>query len=102
MTKKRKDQHFSEVASQGCIACEIVMGIQDSPAEIAHVCPGGRRRDDRFVIPLCAPHHRTGGLGVAVHSGRKSWEQVVGHTEVELMRLVYDRLGKTELLEEWE
>jgi hypothetical protein len=31
------------------------------------------------TIPLCASHHRTGGFGVAIHAGQKTWEKKFGY-----------------------
>lgn len=61
--------------------------------------PGGRktpvsvRADNFHVIPLCHAHHRTGGYGVAIHAGRKSWEEKFG-TEAELLSQVLLELGE--------
>jgi hypothetical protein len=44
------------------------------------------------VIPLCHPHHRTGGYGVAFHAGRKIWEKTFG-TQRALLLLVHMKLG---------
>lgn len=30
------------------------------------------------AIPLCAMHHRTGGYGVAIHAGQKTWKAKFG------------------------
>jgi hypothetical protein len=50
------------------------------------------RADNFHVIPLCHAHHRTGG-GVAIHAGRKSWEEKFG-TEGELLAQVLQELGR--------
>jgi hypothetical protein len=44
------------------------------------------------VIPLCHAHHRTGGHGVAVHAGRRTWEDKFG-TEDELLTQTLIELG---------
>jgi hypothetical protein len=31
------------------------------------------------TLPLCAMHHRTGGFGVAIHAGQKTWEKKFGY-----------------------
>ena len=51
--------HMERVAALGCCVCRRA-------AELHHVmtAPGKiRRRDHRFVVPLCADHHR-GAQGV--------------------------------------
>ena len=62
---------LDDIAAMGCCIC-------GAPAEIHHVRRGGAKRDDSKVIPLCPRHHRTGGHGVAIHAGRKSWEARFG------------------------
>lgn len=52
-------QHVVHVAGLGCLIC-------GQPANVHHVmrAPGKRRRrDDRFVVPLCREHHQ-GDSGV--------------------------------------
>jgi len=44
------------------------------------------------VLPLCPPHHRTGGLGVAIHDGRETWEKRYG-SEESLLGWVETHLG---------
>lgn len=85
---KAEREHMSRVASMGCIVCSN-MGFPCSPAEVHHINNGtmGKRASNYEVIPLCPPHHRTGGYGVAVHAGRKAWEQNFG-TERDLLELV--------------
>ena len=71
------------VVSLGCIAC-FNMGYQDSPAEIHHLRSGvgqGQRSSHFRTIPLCHPHHRTGGYGVAFHAGPKEWQRIHGNEE---------------------
>lgn len=73
---------MSRVAELGCIVC-------GQPAEIHHIGNGtmGKRASNFEVIPLCHLHHRTGGHGVAVHAGRKTWESIYG-TERDLLEQV--------------
>ena len=79
-------RHFNAVASLGCIICQ-------KPAEIHHINSGGMgmKSGNREVIPLCHEHHRTGGHGVAVHAGKRTWEANFG-TERELLERVRDIL----------
>jgi len=76
-------QHLGKVAAIGCIICRM-------PAEIHHVRSGmgmGQRNTNFNVIPLCHIHHRTGGHGVALHAGKKTFEEKFG-TELELLERV--------------
>ncbi|MEZ2600772.1 hypothetical protein [Kluyvera intermedia] len=69
--------------------------LGDTPAEIHHCSKGtglSVRADNFHVIPLCHTHHRTGGHGVAVHVGRKTWQNNFG-TEAELLAQVMYELG---------
>ncbi len=68
------------VAEMGCVVCY-------RPAELHHprtFAGCGTRAHDLFVIPLCPEHHRTGGVGVAIHCGKKTFESIYG-TEIDLM-----------------
>jgi len=76
-------QYLGKVAAIGCIICRM-------PAEIHHVRSGmgmGQRNTNFNVIPLCHKHHRTGGHGVALHAGKKTFEEKFG-TELELLERV--------------
>jgi len=85
---KKEREYFSRVVEIGCIAC-LNNGIYNTPAEIHHIGNGtmGKRASNDQVIGLCHIHHRTGGYGVAVHAGRKEWENNFG-TEQELLSQV--------------
>ncbi len=82
--------HKRRIRQMTCIilGCRMI-------AEQHHVrrpCLGIGRRDDAFSFPLCHRHHRSGGYGVAIHYGRKSWEKQHRRTEVYFLRLVYKML----------
>lgn len=82
-------RHLDRVAALGCIVC-INLGHADSPAEIHHPRAGqgmGQRASHFDAIPLCPLHHRTGGHGVAIHAGQKTWEKKYG-TERALLEQV--------------
>jgi hypothetical protein len=92
---KAEKAHLSAVAALGCIAC-YNMGIEDCPAEIHHIRTGigkGQRASHFQAIPLCPAHHRTGGHGVAIHAGQKTWEAKHG-TELQLLAQVLEMLKK--------
>ena len=93
MTKSEK-RHLQRVADLGCIVCRKVYFCK-TPAEIHHIRAGqgmAQRAGHFETIPLCPPHHRTGGYGVAIHAGRESWEEAYG-TESELLEQVRELLG---------
>lgn len=95
MTTKAEKQHRKQVAALGCIVCRN-QGHDDSPAELHHIRAGagmGQRCSEWEVIPLCPWHHRNGGYGHAIHSGRIMFEANFG-TERELLALVLALLGK--------
>lgn len=94
---KAEKAHMSKVVELGCIACRT-KGIYGTPAEVHHLRVGvgmGQRSGHKKSIPLCPPHHRTGGFGVAIHAGQKTWEAEFG-TEEELLAQVEDLLRKQE------
>ena len=88
MTTTKERRYFAKVALIGCVVCKN-NGFDDTPCEIHHIGNGtmGKRSNNKDVIPLCHIHHRTGGNGVAVHSGRESFEANFG-TEQELLEQV--------------
>ena len=90
---RRKDEQtwLNRVAELGCIICK-------RPAEIHHIGNGtlGKRADNYSVIPLCCEHHRTGGHGVAVHAGRRTWEANHG-TEKKLLEQVRQMIREQEI-----
>lgn len=85
MATKSEKLHMSRVSSLGCCVCRNEFGL-NSDAEIHHIGNGtmGKRASNLEVIPLCFLHHRGGGIGVAVHAGRKSFASNFG-TERELL-----------------
>jgi hypothetical protein len=71
------------VSTVGCIACRIEHGIVNTHCSIHH--NDGRTKPGAHmnVLPLCGPHHQTGGEGVAIHPFKRQWERKFG-TQVEL------------------
>ena len=82
---KKEREHVERVVSMGCCVC-VKLGHGETPAEAHHIGNGtmGKKASNYEVIPLCPQHHRLGGAGVAVHSGRESFEANFG-TEQELL-----------------
>ena len=90
MTTVSEKRYMARVAELGCIIC-------GGPAELHHPTGQGMwlRAKNTDVIPLCHPHHRTGGYGVAVHAGTKEWEKRYG-TQWELVALVKEKLKESD------
>lgn len=96
MTTAAERRHMTAVAHLGCIACKS-LGIFTPNVEIHHVRMGNglSQRASHFdVLPLCHAHHRTGGHGVALHAGQRTWEATFG-TEAELLERVRWELDST-------
>lgn len=85
---KAQRAYLSRIADIGCIVCKNT-GHEGTPAEIHHKTGGGMGMKSDEIMPLCPPHHRTGGYGVAVHSGEEEWERRYG-TQSELAQQVRD------------
>lgn len=80
MIIKAERLHLQKLTDLGCIICKM-------PAEIHHLRNGmgmGQRNNHFNTLPLCPTHHRTGGFGIALHAGQKTWEKNFG-TERELL-----------------
>lgn len=56
MTTKADLARFRKLQQIGCIAC-LQRGVFSQP-DIHHLLSGGRRRGNRYTIPLCPWHHR--------------------------------------------
>jgi hypothetical protein len=83
---KSDKQYFQDLVEIGCIVCKVHFGVYSVP-EIHHIRTGqgaGQRANHKRTLPLCPAHHRTGGFGVAIHAGQKTWEGKYG-TELELL-----------------
>lgn len=92
---KEERKHYDRIASNGCIVC-ILDGYGYSPCEIHHIRTGagaGRKSHWSKAIGLCPNHHRLGGVGIAIHSGIKSFEDAIGMSEVELLQRQTDLLN---------
>lgn len=78
---------MDRVVALGCIVC-------GSPAEVHHLTgDSGIGQKSRRVLPLCPPHHRTGGYGVALHAGVRGWEARHGE-QIDLWYRVNELLGE--------
>lgn len=90
---KAEREHMGRVAEMGCIVC-VNLGHGETPATIHHIGNGtmAKRASNYEVIPLCHEHHQGGNIGIAVHSGRKSFEANFG-TEQELLNQVMEWLN---------
>ncbi|WP_279050188.1 hypothetical protein [Cedecea davisae] len=92
--KSSEREHLANVAALGCIVCRN-LNYGETPAEI-HPTRNGQgialRASNPISIPLCHVPHRTGGHGIAVHTGKQAWERNFS-TEVELLDQVNVELG---------
>ena len=89
---KAEKLHHDRVAALGCVVCRS-LGHGETPAEIHHIrsgCGAGQRATHLRVIPLCHRHHRTGGYGVAIHAGQRTWEENFGTEEKLLIQTLFE------------
>ncbi|BDU72938.1 Ref family recombination enhancement nuclease [Mesoterricola silvestris] len=78
---KAERDRLEAVADLGCCICRV-KGRGYRPAEVHHLRtrPDGQkygaaeRASHLETIPLCPTHHRLGPLGIAFHSGERTWE----------------------------
>jgi len=92
---KEERKHYDRIALHGCIVCYLG-GYGHSPCEIHHIRTGtGMAQKSHWskAIGLCPTHHRLGGIGVAIHSGIRSFESAIGMTELELLKKQLELLG---------
>ena len=102
MTKDER-QFQQAVREVGCIICKLFLR-ENSIAEIHHMLKNGRRRGEKYVLPMCTTHHR-GGLNGKVsqanpmgimsrdHSQRR-FEKHYGMTEDEMLNKVKELIRK--------
>lgn len=89
----RRMSRAQRLVDIGCIVCLLEYGLRSEP-EIHHLRKGmgmGQRNDEEHTIPLCPAHHRHGPMGVAFHSGPRSWQEIHG-TESLLLAVTNDML----------
>lgn len=77
-TKKPKTKAEKEwmdlVAQLGCLIC-------GQPAQLHHATGNksmSQKNSNYDVLPLCVLHHTSGGHGIAIHAGVKTWEANFG------------------------
>ena len=89
MATKNEKNYMARVARLGCIVCETVLRVENSPAVIHHIRRAGVRATSP-IIPLCPEHHR-GNNGI--HGmGRKAFERKWNTTEEALLQKVRESL----------
>lgn len=73
---KHIQDRFNAITEFGCVVCYLYHDVPNSPCAIHHLPNGamGKRAGDELTIGLCVSHHQHGGHGVAVHAGRKAFE----------------------------
>ena len=77
---KAERKYWDNLSEQvGCIVCRN-LGLTNHYVSIHHIdgrtkkgCHGPKK-----VLPLCGPHHTTGGPGVAIHSYKARWVKQFG------------------------
>lgn len=92
---KKEREHMAKVAALGCLVCSECLGIEGTPAELHHPIGWaglGKRASHYEVISLCPTHHRNGGYGVAIHAGKKKWEENF-KTQEEFLEIVKQKLS---------
>jgi Recombination enhancement, RecA-dependent nuclease len=99
MTYKERDARFALLTRLGCIACRLQYGVYSEPT-IHHLTGldssrlgNGGKADDRETIPLCPRHHQHYGIGVSLHDGIETWEEIYG-TEKELLDITNQLIGR--------
>lgn len=80
-------KHWDKVASVGCIAC-LQDGIFNDYVSIHHVDGRTKPGAHMKVLPLCGPHHQTGGEDApAIHPFKARFEAKYGTQEQLLEKL---------------
>lgn len=92
--KDRK--HLAKVALFDCRACRIEKAPRARRINIHHYCGigAGGKASDLLTFTICEFHHQVGGVGHAIHSGIKEWEEKFG-TQEDLILEIHDQLGIT-------
>jgi hypothetical protein len=76
--KVEKQFHDDLAQKVGCIACRI-NGIANHHVSIHHINGRTKPGCHMQVLPLCAPHHQTGGQEApSIHPWRRRFEQKYG------------------------
>lgn len=76
-TKAEKEYH-DRIASLGCIACRLD-GYINTHVSIHHIKGRTTAGCHKLVLPLCGPHHQTGGKDApAIHPWKARFEAKYG------------------------
>lgn len=78
VTAAQKAWHDTLVRVVGCIACRVGRNEFNDFCSIHHIDGRSKPHAHWYVIPLCGPHHQTGGEGVALHHNKARFEQRFG------------------------
>jgi hypothetical protein len=89
--------HMDKITRCGCVVC-LNEGYGQTRKEDTGVHHkkggnGSKRAGHKETLPLCGPHHQTGGYGVAFHAGQEEWERRHG-TEDELLAQLSQMIGE--------
>jgi hypothetical protein len=78
---KTDKQLWTKLADLGCIACRID-GIHSPHVSIHHIDGRTKPGAHQNVIPLCGPHHQTGGEEApSIHPWKARFEAKYGKQE---------------------
>ena len=69
---KVEQAHIDRVLSYGCLVC----GREAVPHHIMHMKGKARRRDHRFVVPLCHIEHHMGRYCVHLLGGEEAFRKM--------------------------
>jgi len=95
MTTKSEKSWYDRVAALGCIACRKD-GITNPWVSIHHTDGRTKPGANMRVLPLCGPHHQTGGKEApAIHPWKARFEKKYG-TQADLLADVQLLLSKKE------
>ena len=84
MSKEIKEL-WSRMADYGCVACKKD-GVYNNYVSIHHIDGRTKKGAHRRVLPLCGPHHQTGGEDApAIHPFKRRFEDKYGK-QMDLLR----------------
>ena len=86
-------RHLAAVAALGCIVCSECRGFEGTPSVVHHVHTdfGWGRSSHYDTLPLCPVHHMAPNQ--SVHGmGRDEFTECFGHSELDLLVIVKERL----------
>jgi hypothetical protein len=89
---KAEKSLWDQMASFGCIACHLD-GIHNTHVSIHHIDGRTKPGAHKKVLPLCGPHHQTGGTEApAIHPWKARFEKKYGK-QIDLLKLLMEKLN---------